>query len=65
MDAPQKVEGFLKNLKELSKIEGIEQKIRIKPRDQVIKHVKLEDLDEDFDIDFDLKEEDTKAEVKQ
>jgi hypothetical protein len=24
MDAPQKVEGFLKNLKELSKIEGIE-----------------------------------------
>ena len=36
---------------------GGQKKIKIKARDQVVKHIKLEDLDENFDIDFDTKEE--------
>ena len=37
-------------------LKGFEKKIKIKARDQVIKHVRLEDLDETFDIDFDTVE---------
>lgn len=55
LDAPQKIDEFLKEIEELSKLK-ITEKIKIKTRDQVLKHIKLEDLNEDFDIDFDLKE---------
>ena len=57
LDPPQKAEDFVKQVAQLSKLKGLDKKIKIKPRDQVIKHIKLEDLDADFDVDFDLKEE--------
>jgi len=43
----------VKQIAELSGLKGLDKKIKIKARDQVIKHVRLEDLDENFDIDFD------------
>jgi hypothetical protein len=49
----------------LTKLKGFEKNIKVKPRDQVIKHVKLEDLNEDYDIDFDTKEEPPKEEKKE
>ncbi len=57
LDPPQRAEDFIKGIAELTKLKGFEKKIKIKPRDQVIKHVRLEDLDPEFDVDFDLKEE--------
>ncbi len=47
----------------MSRLPEIGEKIKIKPRDQIIKHIKLEDLEEDFDIDFDTKEEEKKPEA--
>ncbi len=61
MDPPQRAEDFVKSIGELTKLKGFTERIKIKPRDQVIKHIKLEDLDENFDIDFDLKEEPAKV----
>ena len=46
----------MKQIAELSGIKSLDKKIKIKARDQVIKHVRLEDLDENFDIDFDTVE---------
>ena len=63
LDPPQRSEDFIRSIGELTKLKGFSQKIKVKPRDQVIKHIKLEDLDEDFDIDFDLKEEPPKGEA--
>ena len=57
LDPPQKAEDFVKQVAELTGKPSIIDKIKIKPRDQVVKHIKLEDLDADFDVDFDLKEE--------
>ena len=57
MDPPQRAEDFVKSIGQLAKFKGFSEKIKIKPRDQVIKHIKMEDLDDNFDIDFDLKEE--------
>ena len=56
LEGPQKGEGFLNGVAQMSGIKGMEQ-IRLKPRDQVIKHIRMEDLDEDFDIDFDAKDD--------
>jgi hypothetical protein len=61
LDPPQRSEDFVRGIAELTKLKGLQEKIKIKPRDQVIKHIKLEDLDDDFDIDFDLKEEEPKV----
>jgi hypothetical protein len=57
LDPPQRAEDFVKSIGQLAKFKGFSEKIKIKPRDQVIKHIKMEDLDDNFDIDFDLKEE--------
>ena len=57
IDPPQRSEEFVKAIAELTGKKEIAEKIKIKPRDQVIKHIKLEDLDPGFDVDFDLKEE--------
>jgi hypothetical protein len=57
LDPPQRADDFIKSIGQLTKFKGFSDKIKIKPRDQVIKHIKLEDLDDNFDIDFDLKEE--------
>ena len=57
LDPPQRADDFVKSIGQLAKFKDLSDKIKIKPRDQVIKHIKLEDLDEIFDIDFDLKEE--------
>ena len=56
LDPPQRSEEFVKQIAELTQLKGFEKKIKIKARDQVIKHVRLEDLDETFDIDFDTVE---------
>jgi len=40
----------------MTNFKGFDKKIKIKPRDQLLKHIKQEDLSEDFDIDFDTKE---------
>ena len=56
LDPPQRSEEFVKQIAELTQLKGFEKKIKIKARDQVIKHVRLEDLDENFDIDFDTVE---------
>jgi hypothetical protein len=61
LDPPQRAEDFVKSIGQLAKFKGFSEKIKIKPRDQVIKHIKMEDLDDNFDIDFDLKEEVKKA----
>lgn len=42
---------------ELSQLQGFKENIKLKPREQVIKHIRMEDLEPDFDIDFDTKEE--------
>lgn len=66
LDPPQRADDFVKSIGQLTKLKGLSEKIKIKPRDQVIKHIKLEDLDDNFDIDFDLKEEPPKpAEAKE
>ncbi len=66
LDPPQRADDFVKSIGHLTKLKGLSEKIKIKPRDQVIKHIKLEDLDDNFDIDFDLKEEPPKpAEAKE
>ncbi|CDW85809.1 UNKNOWN [Stylonychia lemnae] len=57
LDPPQRPEEFLKQIEEHSKLKGLTEKIKIKARDQIIKHIRLEDLDENFDIDFDTVEE--------
>ena len=58
LDPPQRSEDFIRAIAELNpKLKNFEKKIKIKARDQVVKHIKLEDLDENFDIDFDTKEE--------
>jgi hypothetical protein len=62
LDPPQRSEDFIKSIGELTKLKGFTERIKVKPREQVIKHIKLEDLDENFDIDFDLKEEPPKVE---
>jgi hypothetical protein len=46
----------------MTKLPGFTDKIKIKARDQIIKHIKLEDLSDDFDLDFDTKEEEKKPE---
>ena len=56
LDPPQRSEEFVKQIAELTQLKGFEKKIKIKARDQVIKHVRMEDLDENFDIDFDTVE---------
>ncbi len=62
LDPPQRSEEFIKQITELggARLRGLDKKVKIKARDQVIKHVRLEDLDENFDLDFDLKEEEPK-----
>lgn len=60
LDPPQKAEDFVKQIAELTKLKDFTKNIKIKPREQVIKHIKLEDLDPDFDVDFDTKEEEPK-----
>jgi len=61
LDPPQRSEDFVRGIGELSKLKNFSEKIKIKPRDQVIKHIRLEDLEDGFDIDFDLKEEPPKT----
>jgi len=43
LDPPQKSEDFLKQIEELSKLKGFTDKVKIKARDQIIKHIRLED----------------------
>lgn len=57
LDPPQRAEEFLAGVAEKSKLNDFKDKIKIKAREQVLKHIKLEDLNDDFDIDFDTKEE--------
>lgn len=47
----------------MSRLPEIGEKIKIKPREHIIKHIKLEDLEENFDVDFDTKEEEKKPEL--
>lgn len=56
LDPPQRSDDFIKQLAELTHLKNFEKKIKLKARDQVIKHVRLEDLDDTFDIDFDTVE---------
>lgn len=69
IEPPQKIDEFLKSVEDLTKFKGFRDNIKLKPREQILKHIKLEDLDKDFDIDFDAKEEEapaaTAAEVAQ
>ncbi len=62
MDPPQRSDDFVRQIAELSGLKNLDKKIKIKARDQVIKHVRLEDLDESFDIDFDTVEAPTPTE---
>lgn len=63
LDPPQRSDDFIKQIADLTKLKQFEKNIKIKARDQVIKHVRLEDLDESFDVDFDTVEEKPTAEA--
>lgn len=65
LDPPQRSEDMIKSLAELTQIKGLQENIKIKPREQVLKYLRLEDAEPDFDIDFDLKEEPPKPKVEE
>lgn len=65
LDPPQRSESMIKSLAALTGLKGFEESIKIKPREQVVKYYRLEDIEPDFDIDFDLKQEPPKPEVEE
>ena len=57
LSPPQRSDDFVSEIAQLTKLKDFEKKIKIKPREQVLKHIRMEDLSPTFDVDFDTKEE--------
>lgn len=65
LEPPHKIDDFLEGIKKRSDSLRVKlEPIKIKPRQQVMMFYSQNDLKKDFDIDFDLKEEEKVEEPK-